>query len=111
MVLDLLCYVRAYYTFFEDKVPERFISMAKAMGEDVDSLPENKRTHAFITALTKLIKSCNVEALKMSDFGIQEDEIPKIAENARTTMGVLFILDRYPLSLDETIEIIKNAYK
>lgn len=46
----------------------------------------------------------------MSDFGIKEDEIPTIAENSRNTMGGLFDLDRYTLSLDETIEIIKNAY-
>ncbi|MBU3134830.1 iron-containing alcohol dehydrogenase [Clostridium gasigenes] len=106
--LIMLC--ESYYTFFEDKIPEKFISMAKAMNEDIDSLPEHKRPHSFITALKKLIKNCNVEALKMSDFGIKEDEIPTIAENSRNTMGGLFALDRYTLSLDETIEIIKNAY-
>lgn len=107
--LIMLC--ESYYTFFEDKVPERFIAMAKAMGEDVDSLPKSKRPHAFITALTKLITTCHVGNLKMSDFGIEKYEIPKIAENARDTMGGLFALDRYTLSLDETIEIITNAYK
>lgn len=107
--LIMLC--ESYYTFFEDKVPERFIDMAKAMGEDVDSLPKSKRPHAFITALTKLITTCHVGNLKMSDFGIEKYEIPKIAENARDTMGGLFALDRYTLSLDETIEIITNAYK
>lgn len=107
--LIMLC--ESYYTFFEDKVPERFIAMAKAMGEDVDSLPKSKRPHAFITALTKLITTCHVGNLKMSDFGIEKYEIPKIAENARDTMGGLFAFDRYTLSLDETIEIITNAYK
>lgn len=106
--LIMLCI--SYYTFFEDKVPKRFIDMAKAMGEDVDSLPENQRPHAFITALTKLINTCHVGNLKMSDFGIKKDEIPKIAENARYTMGGLFTFDRYTLSLDETIKIISNAY-
>lgn len=107
--LIMLC--ESYYSFFEDKVPERFIDMAKAMGEDVGSLNESDRPHAFIVALTKLINNCHVGNLKMSEFGIKKDDIKKIAENARNTMGGLFTLDRYTLSLDETIEIIANAYK
>lgn len=102
--LIMLC--ESYYSFFEDKVPQKLIEMAKAMGESGIEGPSS-----FIIALRKLMNSCNVSDLKMSNYGIKENEIPKIAENARYTMGGLFALDRYTLSLDETIEIIQNAYK
>jgi alcohol dehydrogenase len=107
----LIMLSEAYYTFFADKAPERFIAMAKAMGVDVDSLPEEQRALSFVKALVKLQEACGVRDIKMSDYGIQKEEIPTLAENARSTMGGLFQLDRYSLSLDETIEIINNAYK
>lgn len=107
----LIMLSESYYNFFVDKVPERFIDMARAMGENVEILPADQRPYAFVTALKKLQSVCDVADLKMSDFGIKEEEIPKIAENSRDTMGGLFELDRYKLSLEETIGIIKNAYR
>jgi alcohol dehydrogenase len=56
-------------------------------------------------------KACGVRDIKMSDYGIKKEEIPVLAENARSTMGGLFQMDRYSLSLNETIEIMNNAYK
>jgi alcohol dehydrogenase len=107
----LIMLSEAYYTFFASKVPERFVDMAKAMGVDVDSLPEDERPFSFVKALIELQEACGVRDLKMSDYGIKKEEIPVLAENARTTMGGLFELDRYKLSLEETIEILNNAYK
>jgi len=107
----LIMLSEAYYTFFASKVPERFVDMAKAMGVDVDSLPEDERPFSFVKALIELQEACGVRDLKMSDYGIKKEDIPILAENARTTMGGLFELDRYKLSLEETIEILNNAYK
>ncbi|MEG6612437.1 iron-containing alcohol dehydrogenase [Pseudoclostridium thermosuccinogenes] len=107
----LIMLSEAYYTFFASKVPERFVDMAKAMGVDVDSLPEDERPFSFVKALIELQEACGVRDLKMSDYGIKKEEIPVLAENARTTMAGLFELDRYKLSLEETIEILNNAYK
>jgi alcohol dehydrogenase len=47
----------------------------------------------------------------MSDYGIKEDEIEKLADNAIKTMGGLFEVDPYKLSFEETVEIMKKAYK
>jgi alcohol dehydrogenase len=47
----------------------------------------------------------------MSDYGIQKEEIPSLARNAHETMGGLFKLDRYTLSLAETIAIMENAFR
>jgi alcohol dehydrogenase len=101
----------AYYRFFCDKVPERFTMMAKAMGVDVSSLPADERPMSFVKALSELRKACGVDDLKMSDYGIKKEEIPLLAENAHKTMGGLFNMDRYTLSMDETIQILNAAYR
>ena len=85
--------------------------MAKAMGEDTDSLPENERPAAFITALLKMQKACGVDQLKLSEYGIEESQIPGIAANAWDTMGGLFDVDPSQLSMKDTEEIIKKAYR
>jgi alcohol dehydrogenase len=107
----LIMLSESYYTFFADKVPDRFIAMAKAMGVDVESLPEEERPMSFVKALVKLQEDCGVHELKMSSYNIKKEDIPMLAENARQTMGGLFTLDPYTLSLEETIEIIEKAYK
>jgi alcohol dehydrogenase len=107
--LIMLC--ESYYTFFASKAPERFAAMAEAMGVNVASLPEEERALSFVRALVELQETCGVRDIKMSDYGIKKEEIPVLAENARRTMGGLFEMDRYSLSLNETIEIMNNAYK
>ncbi len=107
----LIMLSEAYYTFFASKAPNRMTDMAKAMGVHVESLSSDEQPLAFVKALQKLKEDCNVSDLKMSDYGIKKEEIPKLAENARQTMGALFELDPYHLSLEETIEIMSSAYK
>ncbi|WPX08464.1 iron-containing alcohol dehydrogenase [Anaerocellum danielii] len=107
----LIMLSEAYHTFFASKVPQRYIQLARAMGIDVDSLPEDERPFAFVKAMKKLQEECGVGNLKMSDYGIKEDEIEKLADNAIKTMGGLFEVDPYKLSFEETVQIMKNAYK
>jgi alcohol dehydrogenase len=107
----LIMLSEAYYTFFASKVPEKFVALAKAMGVQVDLLPPEERPMSFVKALVKLQEDCGVYNLKMSDYGIKKEHIPMLAENARQTMGGLFKVDPYSLSLQETVEIMSNAYK
>jgi len=107
----LIMLSEAYYSFFELKVPERFISMAEAMGVDTDSLTEEEKPKAFLKALIKLQQDCGVDNLKMSEYGITKEEIPTLAKNARHTMGGLFKFDPCKLSFKDTIEIMEKAYK
>ncbi|WP_347865212.1 iron-containing alcohol dehydrogenase [Bilophila wadsworthia] len=107
----LIMLSEAYYSFFADKAPERFTAMAKAMGVVTGHLPEAERPVAFVKALVELQKACGVDGLKMSDYGITKEDMAKCAANARHTMGGLFELDPYALSLDETTQIMMNAYK
>ena len=85
--------------------------MAKAMGVVTGHLPEAERPMAFVKALVELQKACGVDGLKMSDYGITKEDMAKCAANARHTMGGLFELDPYALSLDETTQIMVDAYK
>lgn len=102
----------AYFEFFLDKIPAPlYTNMAQAMGENVAALPETQRPQAFIEALKKLLAACGLDGLKMSDFGITRDEIPLLAKNARETMGGLFELDRYKLTLEDTITILERSYR
>ncbi|GAP20261.1 iron-containing alcohol dehydrogenase [Leptolinea tardivitalis] len=107
----LIMLSEAYHSFFLDKAPERYFDMARAMGETVDGLKPADGAKAFVKGLLKLQKACNVDNLKMSAFGVKLDEIPTLAENTRHAMAGLFKMDPYTLSLDETEQIIKAAYK
>ncbi|MGH4051171.1 MAG: iron-containing alcohol dehydrogenase [Clostridium sp.] len=107
----LIMLSESYFTFFASKVPTRFEHMAKAMGVDVDSLTKEERPMSFVKALIELQEKCGVSDLKMSSYGIEKEEILTLADNARKTMGGLFELDPYTLSLDETVEIMGKSYK
>lgn len=99
-----------YFSFFAQYIPERFIEMAQAMGEATDGLSEEKKPYAFVEGLKKLQAACGVEGLKMSDYGVKIDEMEMLARNAHKTMSNLFAMDRYTLSLKETVGIFKDAY-
>ena len=100
----LIMLSEAYFSFFEKIVPERFAKMAAAMG--MEAKPEN-----FVKALVKLQKDCDVADLKMSEYGIERSELPKLAENAKFAMGGLFDMDRRELSIEDTVSIFEKAYK
>lgn len=100
----------SYFSFFADKLPERFILMAEAMGKDTSSVPDGEKPFLFIEALKEMQKNCGVDTLKMSAYGIKKDELPKLAQNAFDTMAGLFECDRYKLSFEDAISILEGAY-
>ncbi len=107
----LIMLSESYFSYFADKVPERLILMAKAMGKSTDGVDAAKQPYLFIEALVELQEKCGVGNLKMSDYGIKREDIPKFASNAFDTMGALFQVDPAPLSMDDVIGIFNNAYK
>lgn len=105
----LIMISRAYYTYFVEHCPElhdRFIDMAKAMGKT-----DAKEPMDFVAALVDLQKACGVEDLKMSDYGITPEEFPKFVANARSTMGILFKMDRLTLTDEDLVEIYTASYR
>lgn len=86
--------------------PERFVRMAKALGDENASAPED-----FLRALKKLQEACGVADLKMSDYGVVPEEFPAMAKNARETMAFLFTCDRRALSDEDIVAIYAESYK
>lgn len=98
----------AYYSHFiaHGVCPERFVDMAKFMG-----MKDAERPEDFIIALKELQKACGVDDLRMSDYGITEEEFDALADNAMETMGGLFLSDPKELSHADVVEIYRNSYK
>lgn len=104
----LIMISRAYFSAVINKhvCDDRFIDMARFLGKADADKPED-----FITALTELQKACEVDNLKMSDYGIKPEEFDDMATNAIEVMGGLVACDRQPLSHDEIVEILRQSYK
>ena len=104
----LLAISRAYYAHFASTgaVDARMIQMAKALGVENASSPED-----FVTALERLQKDCGVDAIKMSEYGMQKDMLAQYVHNARDTMGCLFAYDRVPLNDTDALRILQNSYR
>ena len=98
----------AYYTHFAEThaCDERLITMAKALGKKDASKPMD-----FVTALHELQTACGVDDLKMSEWGIKETDLDKIADTAFDTMGKLFKVDPAPISRDDVMNILRKSYK
>lgn len=98
----------AYYQYFVDRhaCDESFIKMAKAMGVE-----NATKAQDFVDALAKLETDCFVSDLKMSDYGVKEDELQKYAENARGAMGGLYLGDPIALSNEDILSIYKKSFK
>ena len=98
----------AYYKTFIDRgdCPEKFVEMARALGKADATKPED-----FLDALAALQKACGVDALKMSDWGIREDELPAMPALARKAVGMLFSCDPSELSDDDVLAILRASYR
>jgi alcohol dehydrogenase len=74
----------AYFSYLAERNPARFPDLARAMGEKIDGLPKKEQAMAFIKGLKKLIKKIGLHQQKLSDFGIQREDLRKLAENSST---------------------------
>ena len=104
----LIMISQAYYTHFArtHACDAKLIDMAKALGKENASHPVD-----FVAALAELQAACGVDNLKMSDYGIKREDLPKMAKNARETMGDLFLLDPAPLTEADCIAIYEQSYR
>lgn len=101
----------AYFDFFAPYVPDRFIKMAHILGASTDNMDEAQKPFEFVKAMKILQENCGIADLKMSDYGITRDEMEKMARNAHKTMSNLFAMDRYTLSLKETVSILEKSFR
>ena len=104
LIMISLAYYRTFIKYH--CCDDRFIDMARFLGMENADKPED-----FLTALENLQKACGVADLKMSDYGIKEEEFEGFVKNARTVMRALFPADPYVLSDEDCVNIYKESYK
>ena len=102
----LIAISEAYFETFRNDCMKRYMKMADAMLEAKSNRPSD-----FIDALVRMQKECDVYELKLSDWGLKEEDFPKMVQNARATMGNLFTLDPRPLTDEEVLDIYRKSYR
>jgi len=101
----------AYFTDVAERNPTRFADLARAMGEDVDSLPEGDRPFAFVTALEKLIAASGLAGETLSGYGVNESDIPALAANSLSAMGGIFACTPVKQDQADVERIFRRAFK
>ena len=102
----LIAISEAYFETFRNDCMKRYMKMADAMLEAKSNRPSD-----FIDALVRMQKECGVYGIKLSDWGLKEEDFPKMVQNARATMGNLFTLDPRPLTDDEVLDIYRKSHR
>ena len=102
----MLC--EAYYTYWAERgvVDDRMIAMAKALGKT-----DATKAMDFVDALHDLKVACHVDDLKMSDYGIKEEDLEMYTKMAYDTMGGLFQVDPADMPFEDCLAIYKKAYR
>jgi len=101
----------AYFSYLAERSPERFADMARAMGEDVDALPEEQQAGAFIAGLKKLIRAIGLEGERLAGYGVKKEDIPGLAENSISAMGFLYELTPVKMTVDDAVAIFEKAFE
>ncbi len=104
----LIMISKAFAEYFIEKhaCDEQFVKIAKAMGITNANKPQD-----FITALVALQKACQVDDLKMSDYGFQKSEAMTLAIGARTMQGGLFAANPCELNDEDCASIFEKSYR
>ena len=102
----LIALSEAYFETFRNDCMKRYMKMAEIMTQQKSNRPSD-----FIDALIRMQKECNIYGLQLSEWGLKEEDIPKMAQNARDTMGGLFMFDPHPLLEEEVIAIYQKSFK
>ena len=102
----LIALSEAYFETFKNDCMKRYMKMAEVMTQQKSNRPSD-----FIDALKLMQKECGVSELKLSDWGITEEDLPKFVQIARDTMGKLFVLDPRPLLDEEVLAVYQKSFK
>lgn len=96
----------AYFKTFVNDCPERYIAMYEAMTGQKTEDPND-----FISALEHLQIACGVDKIALSEKGLKKEDLPRVVENARYTMGNLFELDPRPITNEECVNLLTASYR
>ena len=95
-----------YFETFRNDSMKRYMKMAEIMTQQKSNRPSD-----FIDALVRMQKECDVYGLKLSIWELKEEDFPKMVQNARETMGGLFLFDPRPMTDEEVLNIYKKSYR
>ena len=107
----LIMIARAYHQHFIDihACDERYVDMARLMGATEGAIAE-RGPAAFVDELSRLMKACGVDGLRMSEWGITRDELDAMATNGLETNTVLFAHDPVMMTHEDVVEILSSSF-
>lgn len=85
---------------------ERFVALARAMGVEDAVQPSD-----FLSALSRLIHDCDMQDLKMSDWGITCEELPAMTEVCRSAGAHAFEQDANYFTFEDTLAVYEAAFR
>lgn len=96
----------AYFKTFKNDVMKRYMKMAEKMRQVKSARPSD-----FLDALEVMKRSCGVDDVRMSDWGIRMDDFERFVDNAIATGSGMLELDPRFLNRHELIGIYMDSYK
>lgn len=103
---SLVCLYPAFMRFTAHAAPERFAKLAAILGCDTHGLTDEEAAELSIGAMTEFLKG--IEAYKkLSQFGVREEHIDRLAESATSIMKV--VLNKNPIV--PTLDQVKELYR
>ena len=107
----LLMITEAYLTHFADLAEARFASLTDLLPMKRDSSQEKERAFLFVKILHKLLVSCGVADLNMSEFSIGQPHLEQTVALARSSFPKFFENDPAEVSESELLDILRFSYR
>lgn len=97
-----------YFDFFAERkaCEEQMVKMARAMG-----IADAQSGKDFVAALDTLIADVRCADLKMSDWGITADEMPRVVEKYHGVFGGNNDANPLPLTDDDLLGMFQRSYR
>lgn len=103
---SLVCLYPAFMKFTAHAAPERFAKLAELLGCDISGKTVDEATEISICAMIDFLKGIDAYK-KLSQFGVKEEHVDRLAESATTIMKV--VLNKNPIV--PTLEQVKQLYR
>lgn len=102
----LIAIAEEYYKKAVSLMPNEFDELGEMLGEKRDPAQPG---YAFVKGLIRLLDETGIRGLKMSDYGVKPEDFEKIVHMTVHQVGV--DLDRYTLSDEDFLEILRKSYR
>lgn len=104
--VTLIVLTEAYYTKLKKLVPEILDALGAAMGEPA---APGDPGQSYINGLVRLMEATGVRYLKMSDYGVDPADFPRLADMVVDVVGIDY--ERYTLTKQDVTDILEASYR